>query len=291
MTDVVDDPRKSAVFDLGPGLVRVRAPNPSAMTGTGTNSYLVGTTDLVAIDPGPNDPGHLRLLFELAGDRLRYVLVTHHHSDHAPGARPLAEMAAVPLLAYGFGEEFVPDCELRDGDLIAVPGFQIEAVHTPGHSSDHLCFIADREDALLSERYCFSGDHIMGGSSVGIFPTDGSMLAYIESLDRLIALDRSITTIAPGHGEAIADPRRALSNCMENRRTRERYVLEALSEVSTSPAEIVPLAYRGLGARFASAAAMTVWAHLRKFGEEGTAVSDDPDLLEGRWRLVTAAEE
>jgi glyoxylase-like metal-dependent hydrolase (beta-lactamase superfamily II) len=261
------------------------------MTGSGTNSYLVGTSDLVAIDPGPDHPGHIARLLDLAAGRLRYVLVTHSHRDHAPGARPLADAADVPLLAHGLAHGasgvFVPDGELREGDVVSIPGFRIEAVHTPGHSSDHLCFLADREEDRSDERVCFTGDHVMGGSSVAIVPPDGSMQSYLESLERLLALDRPITRIAPGHGEAIDDPERVLRNYIDHRRTRERHVLGALSPEPRSPIELTPLVYRGLDDQLVTAAAATIWAHLRKLGEDGLAASDRPDDHAGRWRLVT----
>jgi glyoxylase-like metal-dependent hydrolase (beta-lactamase superfamily II) len=285
--EAAHDLRRNVVYNLGPGVTRVRAPNSSAMTASGTNSYLVGTSDVVAIDPGPDDPGHIGRLLELADGRLRYVLVTHSHSDHAPGARPLADAADVPLLAYGFGEKFLPDGELRGGDVVAVPGFRIVAVHTPGHASDHLCFLADAEDERSIERVCFSGDHILGGSSVAIMPPDGSMNAYLESLERLQSLDRPITMIAPGHGEAIDDPGRIIRNYIDHRLTRERLVLEALTEEPRTPAELVPDIYRALADELVWAAAATVWAHLRKLGEEGRAESDLPDEPEARWRLVS----
>ena len=288
LAGAVDDPRKAVVFALGPGLVRVRAPNPSVMTATGTNSYLVGTSDLVAIDPGPDDPSHVEQLLALAAGRLRYVLVTHSHRDHAPGARMLADATGVPLLGFG-SAALVPDGALHDGDVVAIPGFRIEAVHTPGHASDHLCFLADREEANSAERICFTGDHVMGGSTVVIMPPDGSMAAYLESLERLRELERPITTIAPGHGEAITDPERVLRRYLEHRRERERLVLEALTDESRSPLELVPEVYRALDPRLAVAAAGSLWAHLRKLGDDGLAwCCDDVDDREGRWRRVSA---
>jgi glyoxylase-like metal-dependent hydrolase (beta-lactamase superfamily II) len=258
------------------------------MTATGTNSYLVGTSDIVAIDPGPDDASHVERLVGLAAGRLRYVLVTHSHGDHAPGARLLAEATGVPLLGFG-SAALAPDGALRDGDVVAVPGFRIEAVHTPGHASDHLCFLADREPSDSAERICFTGDHVMGGSTVVIMPPDGSMAAYFDSLDRLRALERPITTIAPGHGEAIEDPDRVLRRYLEHRRERERLVLEALTDVPRSAIELVPDVYRALDPRLAHAAASSLWAHLRKLGDEGVAWSDAVDDRDGRWRLVSGS--
>jgi glyoxylase-like metal-dependent hydrolase (beta-lactamase superfamily II) len=130
----------------------------------------------------------------------------------------------------------------------------------------------------------------MGGSSVAILPIDGSMGAYLESLERLIGLDRGVTAILPGHGEVIEDPERVLRNYMENRLAREKLVLAALTSNPQSPAEIVPGIYRGLDERLYRAAAATVWAHLRKLGDEGLASSEEPDERDGRWVLTAAAE-
>ena len=134
-----------ASSQLRPSLARVLAPNPSVMTGQGTNSYVVGDHDLVVVDPGPSDPGHLARLLDQVSDRLRYVLVTHHHADHAPLARELADRAGVPLLAFGYEGLVAPDRLLRDGDVVELDDLQIRAVHTPGHASDHLCYLVSTQ--------------------------------------------------------------------------------------------------------------------------------------------------
>jgi glyoxylase-like metal-dependent hydrolase (beta-lactamase superfamily II) len=257
------------------------------MTGSGTNTYLIGTTDLVAIDPGPEDTAHLDRLVDLAAGRLRYILVTHRHLDHAPLARRLADATGAPVLGYGFGEEFRPDAPLRPGDTVAVPGFAISVVHTPGHASDHLCFLGDRTAGDPSDRICFTGDHLMGGSSVVIAPPDGAMTPYLESITALLELDRPISVIAPGHGELLTDPDRALRHARDHRLERERLVRAALSEVPRSVSELVPAVYRGLDPRLARAAGRTLWAHLRRLSELGVATSDDPDDPDGSWRALT----
>ena len=271
------------------GVRRVRAPNPGAMTGTGTNTYLVGTSDLIAIDPGPDDAEHLDRILQEADGRIRYVLVTHRHRDHAPGARPLADAAGAPLLAMGFGDTLIPDSRLADGDVVSVPGFRLDVLATPGHASDHLGYLATEEATPGSGALCFSGDHVMGGSSVAVVPLDGSMSAYIRSLERLLALDPPIAAIAPGHGEVMEDAGRVLRTYLDHRLEREQMVLTALDDVPRAPADLVPVVYRGLAPRLHRAAAGTIWAHLRRLAELGTATSDDPDAPDGGWRRVSAA--
>jgi glyoxylase-like metal-dependent hydrolase (beta-lactamase superfamily II) len=279
---IQDYPVLSEIF---PGVRRLRAPNPGVMTGRGTNSYLLGTEDLVAIDPGPDEPGHLRRLLELAGANLRYVLVTHCHADHAPGATWLAAESGATLLAYGDRPGLAPDGELRDGDLVQVEGYSLEALHTPGHSSDHLCYLLRAPDRVLPGAVLFSGDHIMGGSTVVIGPPDGDMGAYLASLERLAALQPPIAAIAPGHGEVLGDPARVLADYLEHRRQREAVVTSLLSSTPVTPGALVNTIYPELTEALQLAAARQIWAHLRKLGAEGVATSDAPDLLEGKWSL------
>jgi glyoxylase-like metal-dependent hydrolase (beta-lactamase superfamily II) len=274
------------------GLVLVRAPNPSLMTGSGTNTYLLGTEEVVVIDPGPDDDGHLAQILEVGAGRIAYVLVTHHHVDHAPGAARLARRAEVPLLAYSYRDRLVPDTVLDDGDEVVVPGWRVTAVHTPGHASDHLCFLADRRSAgpSATDRLLFSGDHVMGGSTVVIGPPDGAMGPYLASLRRLAALDPPLQVIAPGHGELIGDPGAVLAEYLEHRLERERLVVAALSAGPASPADLVPPVYGQLEPpRRSQAAAATIWAHLRKLGDEDRAVSTAPDDPTARWELVVSA--
>jgi glyoxylase-like metal-dependent hydrolase (beta-lactamase superfamily II) len=255
------------------------------MTGLGTNSYLVGRADLVAIDPGPQEPAHLRRLLELAGGRLRYVLVTHSHRDHAPGAGWLAAQSGATLLAFGARAGFDPDGLLGDGDLVRGEGFEIEALHTPGHSSDHLCYLLRSPQLDPAFPLLFSGDHVMGGSTVVISPPDGDMAAYLASIERLLALDPPIGAIAPGHGELLADPRLVLRSYLEHRLAREATVLGGLGAGPATARELVGAIYPGLAPSLESAAARQIWAHLRKLEGDGVARSEDPDDLDARWWL------
>jgi glyoxylase-like metal-dependent hydrolase (beta-lactamase superfamily II) len=273
------------------GVTRVLAPNPSLMTGAGTNTYLLGTDELIVIDPGPESAPHIEQILEIAAGRIAYVLVTHHHRDHAPGAPELARRAGAPLLAYGFAADLVPDTVLGDGDLVVVPGWRVEAVHTPGHASDHLCFLADRDPPSASVgRLLFSGDHVMGGSTVAIAPPDGAMGPYLDSLRHLAAFDPPLQAIAPCHGEVIDDPATVLAHYLAHRLEREQLVLDALRPGPSTAAELVLPVYGALEPpRRAQAAAATIWAHLRKLGEDGLAASPAPDDATAPWELTLSS--
>lgn len=273
------------VDQLGDGVGRVLAPNPSFMTGNGTNSYLVGTTALAVIDPGPEDPAHFDALEEAAGGRARCVLLTHHHMDHAAGAASLAERLGVPLLAYGMPGKVEPDRRIGDGDEIELGSTTIRAVHTPGHASDHLCFVLDEGDpAGVGVPLLFSGDTVMGASSVVIAPPDGDMGAYLASLERLMEHGETLA-IAPGHGELIEDGQSELDAYLERRRAREAAVAAALQQHGTaSAAELVPVVYEGLDPVLVRVASFSLWAHLRHLGAQGLARSEDPDDIGAAWQ-------
>jgi glyoxylase-like metal-dependent hydrolase (beta-lactamase superfamily II) len=258
------------------------------MTGSGTNSYLVGSESIVAIDPGPDDTEHVGKLAELSAGRLAYILVTHHHPDHAPGAARLAALTGALILSYGTvpASPFatvVPHRALADGDIVAVTGLSLTTLHTPGHTSDHLSFMADFAAASGAPRVLFSGDTVIGGSTVVVAPPDGDMVAYMSSLERLLHLSPSADVIAPGHGELIEDPAEAISDYLARRRARELNVLDALAGGPTNPAGLVALIYPDLAQGLDGVATRTVWAHLRKLGSEGRAHSQAPDDIHARW--------
>jgi glyoxylase-like metal-dependent hydrolase (beta-lactamase superfamily II) len=205
---------------LSPLVRRITAPNPSIMTGAGTNTYLVGVEEVAVIDPGPDDPQHIAALIQaVEGARIRWVLLTHTHRDHAPGAVPLARETGAEILAFGH-PRVTPVRTIGDGDALATSGFMLEVLHTPGHASDHLCFFLREEEAL------FAGDLIMSGSTVVISPPDGDMADYLQSLERL--RQRRIARIYPGHGEAIDTPGEVIEDYILHRRMREAQVLDAL---------------------------------------------------------------
>ncbi len=277
-------PVPGELVEVAPRVLRLTAPNPSIMTGPGTNTYLVGEHDLVAIDPGPVDEGHLDAVAAAAAERgrLRAVLVTHHHADHAPGARGLAERTGAEVLGYEERETYSPDRLVREGDLVEVGDVALRAVHTPGHASDHLCFLTETPDRLL-----FSGDHVMGGSTVVIAPPDGDMAAYLDSLDRLLGERPPIERIVPGHGPLMPDARAVLIGYRAHRLAREAAVLAALARRNrASVEELVADVYTDVPEALHPVARYSVWAHLLKCRDEGLATSAAPDRLEATWEPV-----
>jgi glyoxylase-like metal-dependent hydrolase (beta-lactamase superfamily II) len=259
------------------------------MTGPGTNTYLLGTDQVVVIDPGPDDAGHLTSVLAAANGRVAYVLVTHHHSDHAPLARALAAAAGVPLLGFGLAGRFEPDRHLEDGERLAIDGFSLEVLHTPGHASDHLCFLASADRVGTDDwrtPLLFTGDHVMSGSTVVIAPPDGDMTRYLQSLRRLLEPSRGAFAIAPGHGDLIEDGPGRVESYLEHRLAREEMVTAALSKGPATADELVPLIYQRLSPALSRAAASSVWAHLRRLHELGSARCDDPDDLGARWEAL-----
>lgn len=258
------------------------------MTGSGTNTYLVGTDVVAVIDPGPDDQLHLERIVEAAANRASCVLVTHHHRDHAPGARPLAERLGVPLLAYGMPGRLEPDRRVGDEETVVLGDLSLRALHTPGHASDHLCFLLEAVDA---PGVLFTGDHVMGGSTVVIAPPDGDMGAYLTSLERLLPLAEGGLQIAPGHGELIEDAHHELVRYLERRRTRERAVLRALRAKDGSPADLVARVYIGLDPGLHRMAAASIWAHLRHLADRGLATSASPGDFDAAWSASDSATD
>jgi glyoxylase-like metal-dependent hydrolase (beta-lactamase superfamily II) len=255
------------------GVRRVLAPNPGLMTGPGTNTYLVGEDDDVAvIDPGPDDAGHLDAVAEAGGGRIRWILVTHTHPDHAPGTAGLRARTGAEVLGFDARDGFVPDRAIGDGEGVDAGDFAIRAVHTPGHASNHLCFL------LEGERLLFSGDHIMQGSTVVIRPPDGDMNSYLASLRRVRALAPS--AIAPGHGHLIDDPAAAIDYYLVHRREREAAILDAVVTGAATVDAIVATVYTDVADELHPVARHSVYAHLLKLAGDGMVAGTDVD---GEW--------
>ncbi len=273
--------------DLTPGMVvalsdrvrRIVAPNPSVMTGPGTNTYLIGTSDLVVLDPGPDIPEHLDAIVAAGEGRIRWIVVTHTHSDHSPGAGPLRDRLGPDVEVLGFDERdgFAPDVSIADGHVIEGDGFRLQALHTPGHASNHLCFLLEEEQLL------FSGDHIMSGSTVVIGPPDGDMTAYLAALDRVRALQ--VAGIAPGHGDFIADSGAKIDEYVTHRLAREATVATALAEAGgpVTVEQLVPAVYADVSEALYPIARFSLWAHLRKLVDDGRAKAVDADDLNTTW--------
>lgn len=255
---------------LEPLVRRVLAPNPSPFTYTGTQTYLVGGDEGVAvIDPGPDLSEHLAALAACIGETpVAAILCTHTHRDHSPAAQPLAEATGAPVIGCGplaiedtgpradasFDFAYAPDRVLADGESVIGPGWTLTALATPGHTSNHLCFALEDSGAL------FTGDHVMGWSTTVVVPPDGDMADYMASLDKLYA--REDRVYYPAHGPAIENPRQLVRGMIGHRRQRERQILRLLGESPRSVAELVPLMYAGLDERLRPAAAQSVLAHL-----------------------------
>lgn len=257
---------------LSPRVRRVTARNPGVMTGPGTNTYLVGAGQVCAvIDPGPVDGGHLEALLAAAPAPIRYVLVTHTHRDHSPGALPLKAATGALLLGrptrhrHWQDPGFAPDRELHHDDRLTLgSGSTLRVVHTPGHASNHLCFL------LEEERMLFTGDHIIQGSTVVIDPPDGDMGAYLQSLESL--LREPLDFLAPGHGTLIPRPHEAIRGLIQHRLRREAKVLRALP--SQHPADLPTLVrsvYDDVPAHLHALAERSLLAHLLKLEAEGRA--------------------
>jgi len=261
------------VTTLSPRLRRVVAPNPCLMTGPGTNTYLVGSGDLVVVDPGPDIPEHLDRIAALGEGRITSIIVTHTHLDHSPGAPGLASRTGAPLVGFDARDGFEPSLCAHDGDVVG----PLRAVYTPGHASNHLCWLLEQDGVLLS------GDHIMDGSTVVIAPPDGDMAAYLGSLTRV--LDLGVAAIAPGHGRLITDPDARVSGYLAHRLEREQQVSDALDRPSTVDV-LVARVYVGVPEALLPVARYSVWAHLRKLASEGRAhvVAGDPDDIHASWR-------
>jgi glyoxylase-like metal-dependent hydrolase (beta-lactamase superfamily II) len=286
-----------AVAALSPLIRRVVAHNPSPFTFKGTGTYIVGRGRVAVIDPGPAIAAHVEALMKaLAGETVTHILITHTHVDHSPAAAALKHMTGAPT--YGFGphgsgraedrtgvggiteeggdHDFRPDVTLRDGDVVEGAGWRMIAVHTPGHTSNHLCF------ALAEERTLFSGDHVMGWSTSVIAPPDGDMAAYMRSLEKLLHRDDAV--FWPTHGPAITDPKPFVQAFIAHRRERSDAILARLAAGDERIPDIVDHVYLGLDPRLKGAAARSVLAHLVELVETAQVECDGPPTLETRYR-------
>lgn len=284
------DPEGSgtAKYEITPGelvrlsetVLRLTAPNPSVMTGPGTNTYLIGNEEVAVIDPGPALEEHVDAIVAAAPGKIRWILTTHTHMDHSPAASLLkaktgAEVRGMPAPAGASQDHaFQPDYIPEHGDRLAVDGVTLRAIHTPGHASNHLCFLLEEEMIL------FSGDHIMQGSTVVINPPDGDMGAYIRSLNALH--EEEIDYIAPAHGFLMDEPYKVVDRLMSHRMVRENKVVTAMRELGPADKDaLVKLVYDDVPPAIHPLAKRSLLAHLLKLEEDGEAENEA-----GQWRLL-----
>lgn len=277
------EPAYGSSIQVTPLVRRVTANNPGKFTGWGTGTYIVGRGAVAIIDAGPDDPEHVQaVLAAVEGEEVTHLLVTHTHRDHSPASRALQLATSAPI--YGFGRhpmaadassdagsaegqeepgdlDFVPDIEISDGDVIAAPGFTLEALHTPGHISNHLCF------ALREERGLFTGDHVMGWSTTVIPPPDGDLADYRRSLARLLPRDDHVYW--PTHGPAVTETTAFVQALLAHRQEREDQILAALAAGPRSIPDIVAELYADVRSELHEAAGRSVLAHLIDLAARG----------------------
>lgn len=279
-----------------PSVRRVIANNPGPFTYTGSGTYLIGTKEIAVIDPGPDNDDHLKALMDATREgKVTHILITHTHSDHCGGAMKFAKMTGAPI--YGFGPHpvrkkehdapaldegadytYAPDHLIADGDILEGPDWRIEAVHTPGHLSNHLCFALPQEKAL------FTGDHMMGWATTVVAPPDGDMSAYLKSLDRLLARDDEI--YLPTHGAPIKNPRQFTRAVRTHRLMRDAQILDQLKKGRTGIKEIVTAMYADVDPRLHGAAGLNVLAHLIRLVSIGKVTCDGEPGMRKEYRLV-----
>jgi len=260
-------------FRLNSRVQRLVAPNPGVMTGPGTNTYLIGTDQIAVLDPGPAIPEHIDAILRTGGDRIRWIVCTHTHPDHSPAWQEVARatgaevIGALPADDMFQDDTFKPTQEVSHDDVLSTSEFNLRAVHTPGHVSNHYCFFLEEEKML------FAGDHIMNGSTVVIVPPSGDMKAYIESLQLL--LEYPLKFIAPGHGEVMEDPAAVVEWLVNHRLKRERKVLERLQDLGcASLDELVLVVYDDVDESLHSMAKLSLQAHLIKLETEKAVTRD-----------------
>jgi len=272
------DPEIGLAETLEPGLRRIVAPNPSPMTYRGTNTYLLGQSEVAVIDPGPDSPAHLDAILAALqpGQRISHIIVTHTHLDHSPLARPLAARTGAEVWAFGdatagrspvmqglaeaglmgggegVDHGFRPDHLLADGDMLEGDGWALEVLHTPGHIGNHLC--------LAWGDACLTADHVMGWATSLVSPPDGDLTDFMTSCEKLAA--RQWRVFYPGHGAPVLDPNARLDWLVAHRRAREASILEALNAGPATAEDLARVIYTETPAALLGAAARNVLAHL-----------------------------
>jgi glyoxylase-like metal-dependent hydrolase (beta-lactamase superfamily II) len=281
---------------VSPLIRRVTANNPGPFTYKGTGTYIVGHGDVAVIDPGPDDNQHLEaILSAVRGERVTAIVITHHHADHSPLAGPLKARTGAPIygcavatheqadtgevkMEAGHDLDFLPDVSLCDGGTISGPGWTLEAIPTPGHTSNHLCY------ALPEENACFTGDHIMGWSTTVITPPDGDMTDYLASLDRIRA--RRFEVLWPTHGPPIRDVDAFIAAYIDHRQERVDQIIGALQAGPSRIRDLVPTLYADVDPRLYPAAARSMLAAMIHLVRQGRLVADGAPGPDATYRLA-----
>jgi glyoxylase-like metal-dependent hydrolase (beta-lactamase superfamily II) len=282
-------PERGRVDEVAPGVRRLTAPNPGLMTGPGTNTYLVGTSELVVVDPGPSNESHTAAILDAAAPLgpVRTIAVTHTHVDHAPGAAALAAATGARVVGFAGAEGFEPDERVGEGWTVSSPGpgssgpLTLRALHTPGHASDHLCWLVEEHGLVLT------GDHVMHGSTVVIRPPDGDLHRYLASLARLRD-EPGVATLAPGHGRVMDHVGDVVDALIAHRLGRHERVAAVLGRHDGGTVDqLLGEVYGDVTDRQLPVARFSLWSHLRALGQERRAVLVDApegeDTIESRW--------
>jgi len=288
------DPAYGQSVQVSPMIRRVTANNPGPFTYLGTGVYIVGKGEVAIIDPGPDDQAHIdALLAAVKGERVTHILVTHKHMDHCPAARPLAQATGATIYANAaptksarinvkldddHDDDFKPDVGLKDGEVLRGPGWSLEAVFTPGHTSNHCCF------AFAEEKAFFSGDHIMGWSTTVITPPDGDMTDYFASLEKVRA--RNFNVIWPTHGPPIREVTEFIDAYKTHRLAREEQILAQLRAGRTTIKDMVPVMYADVDQRLHPAAMHSVFAHMIRLVKAGVLKTNGEPAMDGVYRLA-----
>ena len=277
---------------LTPLVRRVIANNPGGFTFTGTGTYIIGNKNIAVIDPGPIDNDHYNALIKATeGQKITHILLTHNHNDHSPLAKRLKSETGAKIyfknlsnsdlaqddFEEGYDRNIEGDVELNDNDLIKTDEWSIEAIHTPGHTSNHICY------ALLDENILFSGDHVMGWSTTVIVPPDGNMDDYLVSLKKL--LSRNEDRFFPTHGPIIDNPKKLVNDYISHRLDRERQIIDAIKKGNNKISDIVKLIYKDVDQSLHPAAAMSTLAHLKRM-ESNQEVTVQGKGLEGLYSIA-----
>ena len=287
--------------ELSPLVRRLIAPNPSPFTFTGTCSYIIGHGRVAIVDPGPESPEQLAaLLAAIQGETLEAIVITHTHRDHSPGARALKAATGARIIGCAphveikgdpsgrldasHDMDYAPDDVMADGDIYAGAGFTLEAIHTPGHASNHLCFAIAQDLAMAGDGALLCGDHVMAWSTTIVAPPDGVMRDYMASLEKLGRREEAL--FYPGHGAPVQEPRRYMRALAHHRRMREQALLREIGKNALAIPALVDRVYSGLDERLKKAAALSVLAHMEDLVARNLVSAGGPATLEAIYSKV-----